>query len=159
MEKTLIARRLFFTCQRWNPKLKWFLRHPEGAMTLTNLIISQNSIGNQIGQIEKNSIIRSYRKPFDSKLKIQRLAEFCHLSCDMKFADPHENFESLCFKPTTQRNLKHKAPSVRALLSVPSPKMGKCPLSMRSTVIISTNCNICGEVDSYLQTAINCILV
>ena len=34
----------------------------------------------------------------------------------MKFDDTREKFESLCFKPTTQRNLKHKAPSVRALV-------------------------------------------
>ena len=65
----------------------------------------------------KNDVIRSYWKPLelDLKLKIQLLAEFCHPSCDMKFADPLEKFESLCFKPTTQRNLKHKAPCVRAL--------------------------------------------
>ena len=37
----------------------------------------------------KNSVIRSYRKPLESglKLKIQLLAEFCHPSCDKKFAD------------------------------------------------------------------------
>ena len=34
----------------------------------------------------------------------------------MKFADPRKKSESLCFKPATQRNLKHKAPSVRALI-------------------------------------------
>ena len=49
------------------------------------------------------------------KLKIQLLAEFCHSSRDMKFTDPREKFESLCFKPTTRRNLKHKVLSVRAL--------------------------------------------
>ena len=87
-------------------------------MTLTNLKISRSSIGYQIGQIEKNSVIRSYWKSLEPslKLKIQLLAEFCHPSCDMKFADPCEKFESMCFKPTTQRNLKHKAPSVRALV-------------------------------------------
>ena len=88
-------------------------------MTLTNLKISQPSIGNQIGQIEKkNSVIRITRKQLEPGLKIknQLLAEFCHPPCDMKFADPCENFETLCFKPVTQRNLKHKAPSVRALL-------------------------------------------
>ena len=37
----------------------------------------------------------------------------------MKFADPREQSESLCFKPTTQRNLKHKALSVRALVIFP----------------------------------------
>ena len=36
----------------------------------------------------------------------------------MKFADPREKCESLCFKPSTQRNLKHKAPSVRALMQL-----------------------------------------
>ena len=61
---------------------------------------------------------RSYRMPLEPglKLKIQLLAEFCHPSCDMKFADPREKFESLRFKPTTQRNLKHKVPNVTALV-------------------------------------------
>ena len=66
----------------------------------------------------KNSVIRITRKSLELglKLKIQLLAEFCHPSCDMNFADPREKCESLCVKPTTQRNLKHPAPSVRALL-------------------------------------------
>ena len=38
----------------------------------------------------------------------------------MKFADPREKFESLCFKPTTQRSLKHKVPSVSALVLIKS---------------------------------------
>ena len=65
----------------------------------------------------KHSVIRRYQKPLEAglKLKIQLLAEFCHPPCDMKFVDPRQKFESLCYKPTTQRNLKHKAPSVRAL--------------------------------------------
>ena len=48
-------------------------------MTLTNLKISLTSIGNQIEQIEKNSVIRSYQKLLELglKLKIQLLAEFC----------------------------------------------------------------------------------
>ena len=33
----------------------------------------------------------------------------------MKFVDPREMSESMCCKPMTQRNLKRKAPSVRAL--------------------------------------------
>ena len=79
--------------------------------------ISQVAIGNQIGQSWKNSVIRITRKPLepDLKLKIQLLAEFCHPSCDMNFADPRKQCESLCIKPTTQRNLKHPVPSVRAL--------------------------------------------
>ena len=66
----------------------------------------------------KNSVIRITRKPLepDLKLKIQLLAEFCHPSCDMNFADSREKCESLCIIPTTQRNLKHPAPSVRALI-------------------------------------------
>ena len=37
----------------------------------------------------ENSVIRSYRKPLEPglKLKMQFLAEFCHPSCDIKFAD------------------------------------------------------------------------
>ena len=60
-------------------------------MTLTNLKISLTAIGNQIGQLEKNSIISSYQKPLEPglKLKIQLLAEFCHPSCDIKFAGSH----------------------------------------------------------------------
>ena len=55
----------------------------------------------------KNSVIRITRKPLERslKLKIQLLAEFCHPSCDMNFADPHQKCESLWIKPTTQRNL------------------------------------------------------
>ena len=65
----------------------------------------------------KNSVIRIARKPLELglKLKIHLLADFCHPSCDMKFADPREKSESLRLKPTTQRNLKHKVLSVRAL--------------------------------------------
>ena len=68
----------------------------------------------------KNGVIRITQKPLEPslKLKIQLLAEFCHPSCDMNFADPREKCESLCFKPTTQRNLKHPAPSVRALVFI-----------------------------------------
>ena len=67
----------------------------------------------------KSSVIRITRKPLEPglKLKIQLLAEFCHPSCDMNFADPREKCESLCIKPTTQRNLKHPGPSVRALIT------------------------------------------
>ena len=56
----------------------------------------------------KNSVIRITQTQLEPglKLKIQLLAHFCHPSCDMKFADPHENSESLCIKPMTQRNLK-----------------------------------------------------
>ena len=85
-------------------------------MTLTNLKISWTSIGNQIGQRAKISLsLLITWKPFEPgvQLKIQFLAEFCHPSCDLKFADPGEKCESLCFKPMTQRNLKHTAPSVR----------------------------------------------
>ena len=86
-------------------------------MTLTNLQISRAAIGNRIGHLEKNSVIRITQKPLepDLKLKIQLLAEFCHPSCDMNFADFREKCESLCIISTTQRNLKHPAPSVRAL--------------------------------------------
>ena len=40
---------------------------------------------------QKNSVIRSYRKPLEPglKLKIQLLAEFCHPSCNIKFVDTH----------------------------------------------------------------------
>ena len=55
----------------------------------------------------KNSVIRITRKPLARglKLKIQLLAEFCHPSCDMNFADPRQKCESLWIKPTTQTNL------------------------------------------------------
>ena len=68
----------------------------------------------------KNSVIRIPRKPLEPglKLKIHLLVEFCHPSCDMNFADPREKSESLCIKPMTQRNLKHRAPSVRALVDI-----------------------------------------
>ena len=33
-------------------------------------------------------------------------------ACDIKFADTREQLKSPSFKPTTQRNLKHKAPDV-----------------------------------------------
>ena len=36
-------------------------------------------------------------------VKAQDPAEFCHPSCDMKFANPREKFESLFFKQTTQK--------------------------------------------------------
>ena len=85
-------------------------------MTLTNLKISPTSIGNQIGQIKKNSVIRSYRKPLEPglKLKIQLLAELCPPSVWHKICWYRWTI-SLSFKPTTHRNLKHKVPNVRAL--------------------------------------------
>ena len=62
---------------------------------------------NQIGQLEKNSVIRITQKPLERglKFKIQLFAEFCHPSCDMNFADPRQKCESLWIKPTTQTNL------------------------------------------------------
>ena len=44
------------------------------------------------------------------------LPSFVHPAYDIKFADTHEQLESLGFKSTTQRNLKHMAPSVMALI-------------------------------------------
>ena len=43
------------------------------------------------------------------------LPSFVHLACDIKFADTREQLESLCAKSTTQRSLKLKALSVKAL--------------------------------------------
>ena len=86
-------------------------------MTLTNLKISAIKLLKK--KKWKNSTIWSYWKPLvpGLKLKIQLLAEFCPPSVwYIKFADTHEQLESLCVKPTTQSNLKHKAPSVRALI-------------------------------------------
>ena len=100
------------------PKVKWFLRHPEGAMTLTKPENITDLYRQSNRTNWKISVTRITQKPSEPglKLKIQLLDKFCHPRCDIKFADPHLKFESLCFKPTTQRNLKHKAPSVRALL-------------------------------------------
>ena len=54
-------------------------------------------------------------------------------------ADTREKFESLCFKPTTERNLKHKAPSVRAL-SLPCllfpTKNATCWVTMLSVLLL-----------------------
>ena len=61
-------------------------------MSLTNLKISRIAIGNKIEQLEIIIIIKIMitRQPVETglKLKIQLLAEFCHPSCDMNFADP-----------------------------------------------------------------------
>ena len=66
----------------------------------------------------KNSVIRLTRKPLEPglKLEIQLLAVFFHPSCDINFAGTREKLKCLNFKPMTQRNLKHKALSVRALV-------------------------------------------
>ena len=64
-------------------------------MTLTNLKIL--AIKNASVKKWKNSSIWRYWKPLEPilKLKIQLLAKFLHPACDMKFADTHEQFESL----------------------------------------------------------------
>ena len=57
-------------------------------MTLTNLKTSLTTVGNQIGHLEKIASSGVNRKPLEPglKLKIQVVAEFCHPSCDIKFA-------------------------------------------------------------------------
>ena len=64
-------KKVVFHLSALKPNLIWFLRHPEGVMTLTNLKISLTSIGNQIGQIEKNSVLRRYQKPLEPGSKAQ----------------------------------------------------------------------------------------
>ena len=76
---------------------------PEGTMTFFWICQTTENIGNQMTKNWKNSAMWECRKPLE--LKIQ-LAE-----CDMKFADTCAKLESA--KSRTQRNLKHKAPSVR----------------------------------------------
>ena len=85
-------------------------------MTLTNLKTSRTAIANQIGQLEKKRH-QDNSETIRNWLRAQNPAScrVCHPSCDMNFADPHEKSESMCIKPMTQRNLKHLAPSVRAL--------------------------------------------
>ena len=46
------------------------------------------------------------------------LPSFIHPAYDIKFADTRDQLESLFVKSMTQRNLKHKAPSVRALFLI-----------------------------------------
>ena len=110
-------KKVVFHLSAVKPEAEMVSEAPRGRYDFDKPENITTSIGNQIGQIEKKCVISITRKPLEPglNLKIQLLAEFCHPSCDMKFADPCEKFESLCFKPTTQRNLKHKAPSVRAL--------------------------------------------
>ena len=66
----------------------------------------------------KNSAIWELWKPLAPglKLKIQLLASFVNPACDIKFPDTREQSEFLCVQSTTQRNLIHKTPSVRALM-------------------------------------------
>ena len=96
------------------PRGRFDFDKPENITDMTDLYRQSNRT------TWKNSIIRRVsRKPLDQdnkKLKNQLLAKFCHPSCDMKFFDPSEKVEGLCFKSTIQRNLKHKAPSVMAQL-------------------------------------------
>ena len=54
------------------------------------------NIGNK-KKWKKNTAIWRYWKPLEPclKLKIQLLAKFVHPACDIKFADTHEQLESL----------------------------------------------------------------
>ena len=76
------------------------------------------NIGKPIKKVWKNSAIWECWKPLAPilKFKIQLLAKFVHPAYDIKFADSCEQLESLCVKSRTQRNLKHKVSSVRALI-------------------------------------------
>ena len=110
-EQTLIAIwRFFFTYSALKP-LSWngFWGIQRGRYDLNK----PENITDRYRQsnrttLKKNSVIRITRKPLEPglKLKIHLLAKFCHPSCDMKFTDPREKSESLCFKTNDTKELK-----------------------------------------------------
>ena len=84
----------------------------EKAENITDLYGKSNK------EIEKKIAPAGVIRSHSARLKAQDpsfLPSFVHPACDIKFADTREELESLGVKSTTQRNLEHKAPSVRAL--------------------------------------------